>query len=103
MREPPYTDGGFDCGGTNERGRVSYDIDEDEAPSEVVVRAVAAVTNTAPLDLRPLYDVVDPDYVDRALRATDGAADAELSFTYEGCEVTVTDGRVHVVTVADEE
>lgn len=94
------TDGGSDRGQSERPDRFTYDIDRDELPSEAVVRAVAAVTNTSPLVLDPLYHVIDPDNLDEVLqrRGRHGGG-TELTFTFEGCEVTVTSERVRTVLV----
>lgn len=70
---------------------VSESIDtqtESEAalPSVRVVNAVAVVADEDPLTMAPLYDVVDPDALDRLL---DGEIDGQVQFAYAGHEVTV--------------
>lgn len=66
----------------------------DRHVSERVVEAVSARTRTDPLELPPLYDVLDPDALD-ALLAT--LSDGEVSFPYAGYVVTVeSSGAVHV-------
>jgi hypothetical protein len=52
-----------------------------------VVEAVAAATDTSPLDLPPLYDTVDPD----ALAQTVASADDEfrMTFDFAGAEVVI--------------
>ncbi|ELZ31148.1 hypothetical protein C474_09944 [Halogeometricum pallidum JCM 14848] len=66
-----------------------------------VVDTVSKLTATDPLELEPLGTVVDTDAVE-ALFATTGLTgtvrhDADLSFRYEGCDVTVeNDGTVSV-------
>lgn len=83
------TDGGHD-----------YEADEDEAPSEAVIRSVSAVRGVEPTELDPLYDTIDPDGLDELFGSTVGGehrGDARVEFTYAGCEVTVySSGRVLV-------
>jgi hypothetical protein len=59
-----------------------------------VVRAVARTTNRDQTELPLLYDSVDPEALNTLVsRMSDG----EVSFSYAGCEVTVTsDGTVRV-------
>lgn len=60
--------------------------------SEEVVETVAATKGEDPLDLEPLYEVIDPDALD-ALYRQDGIGRLKspdrIEFTYAGCEVVV--------------
>ena len=97
MTERYVTDGGSDRGQSEQSHRFAYDVGRDELPSEAVVKTVAAVTNTSPLDLDPLHDVIDPDTLNRALdRPGTAGAELELSFTFEGCAVTATPDEVRI-------
>lgn len=94
------TDGGFDRDAPNRSYEVSYGLSEDDTPSTTVVRAVAAVTGTSPLDLEPLYNAIDSDHLDNFFQNNEKhTVEAELAFTYNGCEVVVTDTEIHVQTV----
>lgn len=62
-------------------------VSRDATVSERLVQAVATATDTDPLELPPLYDAVDPDALDAMV---EGMADGRVSFTYAGCEITVT-------------
>ena len=89
-------DGGASDDQPNRRPRLTYEID-DERPSEAVVRAVAAFTNSSLTDLEPLYDVIDPVNVDELFeRTSDTPVGTELTFAYSGCEVCVTADAVRV-------
>lgn len=72
----------------------------DEPLSQVIVFAVGEAVGVDPLDLdERLYDVIDPDALDRLF--TNGSGTVE--FTVAGCQVTVHgDERVVVVPVATE-
>ena len=72
---------------------------DDGLPSELVVRKVAAVTDEEPTELRPLYDVIDPDALDRLCRhSRDRTARPVVEFSYSGHRVRVTgDGEVSVL------
>lgn len=91
----PSNSGG-DAGGR--RDYHSIEITEGEQPSEVVVRAVSAVTNTPPLELDPLYGVVDPGALDTIFRMREGSPDAEMTFRFDfnGCEVVLRNRSVSV-------
>lgn len=87
---------GRPTGGTE----LTYPIDESERPSLAVVRAVASVTNTPVLDLDPIYDTIDPDYLDGVDETP--VEDSSITFSFNGCQVTVTQDEVHVqVQTAD--
>lgn len=67
--------------------------------SDTVVTAVATATGTDPLELDPLYTVVDPDALDGMFQPSIGAppTDLEVRFSMAGCQVTVhADGEVAV-------
>lgn len=60
-----------------------------------VVDEIADKEGTSPLELEPLYDVVDPDALD-ALFQSD-SAEGTFEFTYHGYHVVVReDGRLTV-------
>lgn len=96
------TDGGSDRNRVDQSYEVSYDLDEDELPSTVIVRSVASLTDTSPLDLNPLYNVIDPNHLDKLFQNHDeSTVQAEITFTYNGCEVTITGDKLYVRTVND--
>ncbi|SER28306.1 HalOD1 output domain-containing protein [Natrinema salaciae] len=66
-----------------------------------IIEAVGDVTNREPDAMSPLYDTVDPEALtDLVTSARDHPVD--VSFSYEGCWVTVSsDGRVVVEPPAD--
>ncbi|WP_227379168.1 HalOD1 output domain-containing protein [Haladaptatus halobius] len=91
------TDGGRDRNQSNQSPHWTYDIDTEERPSEAVVRAVAALTDTAIQNLDPLYNVIDPDHIDGIFtKRTNTGGRTELSFEFNGCAVTVTHTEVRV-------
>ncbi len=81
-----------------EQEHLTYDISSDERPSEAVVYAVATLTETSPLDLSPLYDAIDPDHLDGLIErwATETGDEQSLSFSYNGCTVTIDGESVQV-------
>ena len=102
MTENPVTDGGGDDDRSAQSLRFTYELDEDEQPSEAVVRAVAALTNRSSLDLEPLYDVIDPSHLNELFVETDhGAVSTELSFEFNGFDVTVTHDEIYVRAADD--
>lgn len=102
MTGDPITDGGGDGDPASQSLQFTYDLDGDELPSHAVVRAVAAVTNESSLDLEPLHDVIDPGHLNDVFEGSaDGPVNAELSFTFAGFEVTVTDERIYLREMDD--
>lgn len=83
-----------------------YEVPRDAANAEpisvTVTEAVSAVTGTDPRSLRPLYEVIDPDALDRLFSPAAGSparknGEARVAFRYEGRLVRVfEDGRVFV-------
>lgn len=78
-----------------------------EQISEAVVTAVAEAKGVDPLDLDPLYSVVDPDALNSMFQPTVGSppASMELRFSMAGCQVVVQgEGEVTVIapTKSDE-
>lgn len=75
-----------------------HDWTATDVPTPAIVRGVAAVTGTDPMEMRPLYDVLDPEAVNRFVTHA-GAREGptRLSFQFEDCAVDVHgDGRVVV-------
>lgn len=73
--------------------------DENRSTSEKVINAVAETTGTDPTRMTPLYDVVDPDALDRLFdpQSRRPGSGVRVVFTFESCEVTVeANGRVVV-------
>lgn len=75
---------------------------QEETVSERVISKVAERTGTDPLELRPLYEVVDPEALDRFFETGRARADGpenRVQFTYSGCDVEISgDGTVRVST-----
>lgn len=64
--------------------------------SEKVVDTVAKREEVSPVDLDPLYDVIDPEALDSLFRnSEDGPADSErrIVFQYSGYHVSVSGSR----------
>lgn len=92
------TNGGTEPNDTAQSETIVAEIEEGERPSEVIVRAVATLTNTAILDLDPLYNTIDPEHLDNLTdgRGESAIEDSSISFRYNGCLVTVSQGTVRV-------
>lgn len=91
-------DGRRNVTGTQE-SEIVYEFGEDEPPSEAVVRATAALTDTSVIALDPLYDAVDPDHLDGLVGGPPTNPDPEgrsVTFTFNGCHVSVTGQRITV-------
>lgn len=59
---------------------------KDTPPSQAVIRAVATAEDSNPLELSPLQEAVDVDSLNTILG---GRRETEVTFPYEGFEVTV--------------
>ena len=95
---PPSSPLGEDSTGfdpTTETVHSRFDADSDPLVVSIV-EAVAAVTNREPTAMSPLYETVDPEAL-ADLVTSDRERPVDVSFDYEGCEVTVSsDGRIVV-------
>lgn len=77
-------------------GTVRSRFDDGTDAVVAIVEAVAAVTNRAPTAMPPLYETVDPEALaDLVTSARDRPV--EVSFAYEGCQVSVSSDRRVVV------
>lgn len=77
----------------------TYALDEDESPSEAVVRTVASYTDTDVLDLEPLQTVIDVEHLDGLFENARRKRSIErnsITFHFDGCEITVTQDDVYV-------
>ena len=78
----------------------SVSLEDTEKPtSENVIVRVAAWKGIDPIELEPLYNVVDPDALDALFTGTTGSG--QLSFMYCGCEVIIEDNGQVVVQDPD--
>ena len=103
MTKRYITDGGFEGDPSKQSLQLTYDVDADEFHSEAVVRAVASLTNTSPLDLDPLYNVVDPVHLDGIFETSQSAPTTEgsFAFTFGGCWVAVTREKIRVREISE--
>lgn len=73
----------------NDRGTYRVSL-EEISPSEAIVAAILAIEDADPIDLDPLYDVVDPSALDELFQPKcDGSirSGGSVSFEYAGYEV----------------
>ena len=72
----------------------------DETVAEWVLAAVSELTETDPMDLEPLFDVVDPEALNELYapdRGTEQSVPRQAMFQFSGCVVVVYgDGRIAV-------
>jgi len=84
---------------SDDAGRVGYDPTTETYHNQhnwdtghpiyiSIAQTVASVTGSEPTAMDPLYSVLDPDALD-ALLSSRRDADVRLTFSYEGCTVTV--------------
>lgn len=76
---------------------IQYTIEPDESISCTIIRAVAAATGVSPERLEPLYNVINPDALDRLFKMPSEtprcSQETAVSFQYEGYLVTVQNHR----------
>lgn len=80
------------------------EYDRAEAPASMaVVAAVEDVLDADPMDLDQLYHSVDTDALDELMgRPEESAGTVQVSFSYQGCDVTVSsDGVLRLSPPAD--
>ena len=70
-------------------------VNEGRSPTQRVVSAEARETNTDPLELPPLYNVLGGKSLERCLADQD---DGHLTFSYAGVTVTVSSTRTVQIT-----
>lgn len=68
--------------------------------TEYVVEFVAAVTDSVPEEMPPLFDAVDPEALER-LVGGNGRHDVSAQFVWAGCTVTVSSNGDVVVADRD--
>ena len=77
-----------------------HDWNGDRSIATAVVRAVAATLDAAPSQIEPVSDVVDTDALEALFSPrSEGSPrdEGSVSFTFEGCDVTVhADGEIVV-------
>ena len=79
---------------------------DGQSLSERVIEATAAEVGTSPLDLDPLYTVVDPDALDALFRSSSPGvqrSEGHVEFTFAGVRVTIDqDSSVDVSAVSED-
>jgi hypothetical protein len=86
----------------SERGTTATISVKNGRVSEAVIRAVADVVEDDPARLTPLYDIIDPDALDRLFRPTPSVTrnvESSVCFTMAGCKVVVSDNRTVTATL----
>lgn len=80
--------------------RVSFDNEPDESISQAVISTVAVVSETNPVELPPLYSVIDSENLKKVITPTTPGppqTDIHVSFPYYGHKITVH--RYGIITV----
>lgn len=105
MTDSSTTTDGSEDGARTQAIETTYEIGEDEPPSRAVVRATSIATDRSVIDLDPLIEVIDPDHLDGVFDGRgEGSGHGELSvtFTFNGCNVSV-EGQTIAVRAPDDE
>lgn len=78
----------FDYDAEESTFRILSDPD-DVAPSTAVISALAAISDTDPLEIEPLYTGIDPDALDSLVSKKPATGDVEIAFHLHGHSVRV--------------
>jgi|GEM_PF-2127114 hypothetical protein len=97
MSDRALPDGGFE-GSRPEQSRLTRRVTDGELTSHTVLRTVSEYIETPILDLPPLIDVVDVEFIDETFSG-DTSDGQTLSFEYHGCLISVSNDRVQVSDV----
>lgn len=82
---------------TDPKFTVEYDPNGDETLCLAVVRAVAAISNTEPMDMPPISHCIDPDVLERLADDMRSTRDWEIGLNFSGHRVTVnSDGMIGI-------
>lgn len=78
-----------------------HDWESNDRVSTVIIEAVAAVTDTPPTNMGPLYEVVDPDALNHLFPPLPNGsrcqAERKITFTLNECDITVYgDGLIEI-------
>ena len=76
------------------------EVGDAETIAEAVVRSVAAVSGDDPMSMEPLGTLLDSDALNALFERPTG--DSRLSFTFNGCDVSVYGGGTVCVRPRDE-
>ena len=80
----------------NKTGPYTAQIDQSERMASAIVSGVAACTGRGVTDLPPLYNVVDPQALEKVFASPLGSRhhsnDGRFVFTYAGCEIVIDGG-----------
>lgn len=71
---------------------IHHEWDNDDSIHTSIVLGVAAVTDEPLTDMDPLYEVIDPEALDRLTGSLRGDNSGSVTFVYSSCEVTVAEG-----------
>ncbi|WP_339104214.1 HalOD1 output domain-containing protein [Haloterrigena salinisoli] len=87
----------------DEKPLYAFTWSESEQPSSALVIALSEVNGTDPMDLEPLYNVLDPDALNSLFDSTGSSRLAgSVSFEYCGYQVTIeADGGGCISELAD--
>lgn len=83
----------------SEEGLFEYSLLDDETPSEGVIKTIANLEDCDPTALNPpLFAAIDPDILDQVYQPAAGGerSSIQITFEYNGYEVTVREGTVTV-------
>lgn len=79
-----------DSGSIAESGAVSRHWDQEDSLVITLVETVADLSGQRMDEVDPIHSVLDPDALEMILDTGHRAGDVQVSFEYEGCQVTVS-------------
>ncbi|WP_440765270.1 HalOD1 output domain-containing protein [Natronorubrum sp. DTA7] len=89
--------------GSSSPNSVHHDFTGDQTASLAVIEAIAAVSGTDPVELPPLYDVINPDALNALFEPHERRTGSGLhvEFSYNGFDIVVREGPEVVVRLED--
>ncbi|SDK22188.1 HalOD1 output domain-containing protein [Natronorubrum texcoconense] len=89
--------------GSSSPTSVHHDFSGSQTASLAVIETVAAVSRMDPIELPPLYDVINPDALNTLFEPHERRTDSELriEFSYNGFDIVVREGPEVVVRLED--
>lgn len=76
-----------------------YAVDSEVSPIVVVIEALATMKGVHPLEMDPLYDVIDAEAVDRLFQNQDNEFDSPKTFSFavdDWCVFIRSDGSIRL-------
>ncbi|WP_128224230.1 HalOD1 output domain-containing protein [Halobacteriaceae archaeon SHR40] len=86
VEEPAESDHGTSA----DRAAVTRSWDPDDSFLLPLIEAITERTDRSTEEIEPVYSAIDPDALETILSRDERTGTIQVSFTYEGCEVTLS-------------